>query len=74
MFDNYNQSGRFSTVKDFFPHRARIIITSRHNDIKRLGDSLEIGAMPADEAVELLLLQAGLEKTTGKRRKCKSNH
>ncbi|KAL8871438.1 MAG: hypothetical protein Q9174_002726 [Haloplaca sp. 1 TL-2023] len=63
VFDNYDQPGEFTTVKDFFPHRANIIFTSRHVDTKRLGKSLEIGAMPVEEAVELLLLQAGLEKT-----------
>ena len=63
VFDNYDQPGEFGTVKQFFPHRASIIITSRHVDTKRLGKCFEIGGMPVDEAVELLLLQAGLEKT-----------
>ena len=63
VFDNYDQPGEFGNVKEFFPHRASIIFTSRHVDSKRLGKSVEIGGMPEEEAVELLLLQACLEKT-----------
>ena len=94
VFDNYDQPGEFPNVRDFFPHRAHIIFTSRHvvcishrfvgrancrakcmysesvcrltvhsQDSKRLGTTIEIGAMPVDEAVELLLIQSGLEKT-----------
>lgn len=63
VFDNFDQPGDFTTVKDFFPHRTRIIFTSRHVDSKRLGKCIEVGAMTADEGIELLLHQADLEKT-----------
>jgi len=63
VFDNFDQPGEFATVKDFFPHGAKILFTSRHVDSKRLGNPIEVGAMSAEEGVELLLHQAGLEKT-----------
>ena len=63
VFDTFDHPGEFATVKDFFPLRAKIIFTSRHNDSKRLGSSIEVGAMSDDEGTELLLHQAGLEKT-----------
>jgi len=64
VFDTFDQPGEFTTVRDFFPYGAKIILTSRHNDSKRLGSSIEVGAMPDDEGVELLLHQAGLQHTT----------
>ena len=63
VFDNFDQPAEFSSVKDFFPHGAKIIFTSRHVDSKRLGRAIEVGAMSADEGVELLLHQAGVERT-----------
>ena len=30
VFDNYDQPGEFKNVRDFFPHHAHIIFTSRH--------------------------------------------
>lgn len=64
VFDTFDQPGEFTTVKDFFPLGAKIILTSRHNDSKRLGSSIEVGVMSYDEGIELLLHQAGLEKST----------
>ena len=64
VFDTFDQPGELTTVKNFFPYGAKIILTSRHNDSKRLGSSIEVGAMPNDEGVELLLHQAGLQHTT----------
>ena len=63
VFDTFDQPDEFTTVRDFFPHGAKIILTSRHNDSKRLGISIEIEAMSENEGIELLLHQAGLEKT-----------
>lgn len=64
VFDTFDHPGEFTTVKDFFPLGAKIIFTSRHNDSKRLGSHIEVGAMSDNEGIELLLHQAGLEKTT----------
>lgn len=64
VFDTFDQPGEFLTVKDFFPLGAKIILTSRHNDSKRLGSFIEVGAMSDNEGMELLLHQAGLEQTT----------
>lgn len=64
VLDTFDQPGEFTTVKDFFPLGAKIIFTSRHNDSKRPGISIEVGAMSDSEGVELLPHQAGLEKTT----------
>lgn len=63
VFDTFDQPSEFTTLKDFFPLGAKIIVTSRHNDSKRLGSPLDVGAMSDSEGVELLLHQAGLEKT-----------
>ena len=63
VFDTFDQPGEFITVKDFFPLGAKIIFTSRHSDSKRLGNPIEVGAMSDDEGIELLLHQAGLERT-----------
>ncbi len=63
VFDNFDQPGEFSTIKEFLPHKAKIIFTTRHVDSKRLGRCIEVGAMSTDEGVELLLHQSGLEKT-----------
>ena len=63
IFDTFDHPGEFTTVKDFFPRSAKIIFTSRDNDSKRLGSSIEVGAMSDVEGTELLLHQAGLEKT-----------
>ena len=64
VFDNFDQPAEFTSVKDFFPHGAKIVLTSRHVDSKRLGKVIEVGAMSTDEGVELLLHQAGLDRTT----------
>ena len=50
-------SKTFSRIKRTSSLLAAIV------DTKRLAKSLEIGAIPVEEAVEWLLLQAGLEKT-----------
>ena len=64
VFDTFDQPGEFTTVQDFFPLGTKIILTSRHNDSKRLGSSIEVGTLSDDEGTEVLLHQAGLEKTT----------
>ncbi|KAL8859442.1 MAG: hypothetical protein Q9178_004120 [Gyalolechia marmorata] len=63
VFDTFDQPDEFTTVRDFFPHGAKIILTSRHNESKRLGSSIEVEAMSENEGIELLLHQAALEKT-----------
>lgn len=64
VFNSFDKAGDFTTIKEFYPHGAKIIFTSRHLDSKRLGKLIEVGAMAIDEGVELLLHQAGLEKTS----------
>ncbi|KAL8910847.1 MAG: hypothetical protein Q9171_003885 [Xanthocarpia ochracea] len=63
VFDTFDQPDEFTTVRDFFPYGAKIILTSRHNESKRLGSSIEVEAMSENEGIELLLHQAALQKT-----------
>ena len=63
VFDNYDKPAEFPTVRDYLSQRAKIIFTSRHTDARRLGKSIEVGAMTLDEGIELLLLQSGYERT-----------
>ena len=62
VFDAFDQPHEFA-IKDFFPLGAKIIITSRHNDLSRLRSSVEVEALTDTEGVAPLLRQAGLEKT-----------
>lgn len=62
IFDTFDKPDEFA-IKEFFPLDAKIIITSRRNDLMRLGSSVEVGELTDDEGVELLFHQAGLEKT-----------
>lgn len=64
VFDAFDQPGQFTTVKHFFPLGAEIIFTSRHSDSKRPRSSIDVRAMSEVEGIELLLYQAGLEKTS----------
>jgi len=59
VFDNFDRPGKFLNIKEFFPQRVKILCTSRHVDSKRLGKSIEVGPMPIEEGIELLLLQSG---------------
>lgn len=63
VFDGYDKPAKFPTVRDYLSHRAKTIFTSRHTDAKRLGNSIEVGAMSVDEGIELLLLQSVYERT-----------
>lgn len=63
VFDSFDQPDDFTTLKDFFPLDAKIIVTSRHNGSKRLGNVIEVEALTEDEGIELLLRQAGRTKT-----------
>ena len=62
VFDNFDQPAEFTTIRDFLPHKAKIIVTTRHGDAKRLGKCIEVGAMSEDEGVELLLHQSGHDR------------
>ena len=63
VFDNYDKPAEFPTIQNYLSYRAKVIFTSRHTDAKRLGKTIEVGAMTLDEGVELLLLQSGYERT-----------
>ena len=51
IFDNYDNPIEFPTIRDYFPHRSKIILNSRHTDAKRLGKDVEIGAMTAEVSI-----------------------
>ena len=51
IFDNYDKPTEFPTIRDYLPHRSKIIINSRHTDAKRLGRGVEIGAMTAEVSI-----------------------
>ncbi len=51
IFDNYDNPAEFPTIRDYFPHRSKIILNSRHTDAKRLGKDVEIGAMTAEVSI-----------------------
>lgn len=51
IFDNYDKPTEFPTIRDYLPHRSKIIFNSRHTDAKRLGKDVEIGAMTAEVSI-----------------------
>lgn len=51
IFDNYDKPTEFPTIRDYLPHRSKIIFNSRHTDAKRLGKVVEIGAMTAEVSI-----------------------
>lgn len=51
IFDNYDKPTEFPTIRDYLPHRSKIIFNSRHTDAKRLGKNVEIGAMIAEVSI-----------------------
>ena len=51
IFDNYDKPTEFPTIRDYLPHRSKIIFNSRHTDAKRLGKDIEIGAMTAEVSI-----------------------
>lgn len=51
IFDNYEKPTEFPTIRDYLPHRSKIIFNSRHTDTKRLGKDVEIGAMPTEVSI-----------------------
>lgn len=51
IFDNYDRPTEFPTIRDYLPHRSKIILNSRHTDAKRLGKDVEIGAMTAEVSI-----------------------
>ena len=64
VFDNYDKPAEFPTIQDYLSYRAKVILSSRHLDAKRLGKVIEVGAMTSEEGIELLLLlQSGYERT-----------
>lgn len=51
VFDNYDNPIEFPTIRDYFPHRFKIILNSRHTDARRLGKDVEIGAMTVEVSI-----------------------
>lgn len=51
IFDNYDNPIEFPTIRDYLPHRSKIILNSRHTNAKRLGKVVEIGAMTAEMSI-----------------------
>ena len=48
VFDNYDKPAEFPTIRDYLPNHSKIIFNSRHTDAKRLGKSVEVGAMTVE--------------------------
>ena len=51
IFDNYDKPAEFPTIRDYLPHRSKIIFNSRHTDAKRLGKGIEVGAMTTEVSI-----------------------
>lgn len=51
IFDNYDKPTEFPSIRDYLPHRSKIIFNSRDTDAKRLGKVVEIGAMTAEVSI-----------------------
>ena len=51
IFDNYDKPTEVPSIRDYLPHRSKIILNSRHTDAKRLGRDVEIGAMTAEVSI-----------------------
>lgn len=51
IFDNYDKPTEFPNIRDYLPHRSKIIFISRHTDAKRLGKVVEIGALTVEVSI-----------------------
>lgn len=51
IFNNYDKPAEFPAIRDYLPHRSKIIFNSRHTDAKRLGKVVEVGAMTAEVSI-----------------------
>jgi tetratricopeptide (TPR) repeat protein len=57
VFDNYDNPKAFTKkgIRDYFPSQStHILVTSRHKDSSRLGQSFDLSKMSEDESIKLL--------------------
>ncbi len=64
VFDNYDTPEAFPDIQDFIPSGkcGSILFTTRHADVARYGEVIEIIGMREDEALELLFARCTFEK------------
>ena len=66
VFDNFDDPTLFESrnIKEYFPHgmNGAILITTRHQDVRRLGQTISINEMSQDEGLDLLFRQVGCQK------------
>ncbi len=62
VLDNLDYASDFAKIMQLIPETrlCMVLITSRHRDARLLGICVEVTAMEADEAVELLLVRSNL--------------
>ena len=66
VFDNFDDPKAFKgrDIREYFPHgeNGAILFTSRHGDVKRLGQVISINEMSQSEGLELLFRQVGYDR------------
>jgi tetratricopeptide (TPR) repeat protein len=67
VFDNFDDPSAFKSrdIKEYFPRgeNGAILFTSRHGDVKRLGNTVTVAEMSESEGLELLFRQTGCERS-----------
>jgi tetratricopeptide (TPR) repeat protein/adenylate kinase family enzyme len=67
VFDNFDDPNAFKdkNIKDYFPQgtNGAILFTTRHGDVKRLGNAVAVGEMSEDEGLELLFGQTHCDRS-----------
>ena len=67
VFDNFDDPSAFKDrdIKEYFPHgeNGAVLFTSRHGDVKRLGNTVPIAEMSESEGLELLFRQSGCDRS-----------
>ena len=71
VFDNFDDPKAFEgrDIKEYFPHseNGAILFTSRHGDVKRLGQVISINEMSQSEGLELLFRQVRCDRNESNR-------
>jgi tetratricopeptide (TPR) repeat protein len=65
VFDNYDRPDEVLRISSYFPQSSfgNIIVTSRHADSKRLGNTIQVTGMTEDESIDLIFARSELERT-----------
>ena len=66
VFDNFDDPTAFKSrdIKEYFPHgkNGAILVTSRHGDVRRLGETISVDEMSQNEGLELLFRQTSCDR------------